>query len=268
MKQKTIISMMAIAVMIALLATSCTKDEENGAPEMPPIESFQMDFSDFTDFPDTTDNLKSEHTYQHFAYSYVTVGVWNLVTTVTLAVPVAVYLESFKHTPEFLGEDAWQWTYSVDTYTARLVTTRKNNEEFTAEMFITKTGAGAFEDFKWFEGVIAYNHTEASWKMYESPANNVQWLSIEWRKDWEAGTSDITYTNVKAGSEDLGGFISYGIVDNADYNAFYNVFGAADQVTIEYNTETKEGRVKAQGHFGGDEWHCWNDLFQDGDCSQ
>ena len=67
---------MAVAVMIALLATSCTKDEENGAPEMPPIESFQMDFSDFTDFPDTTDNLKSQHTYQHFVYSYATVGVW------------------------------------------------------------------------------------------------------------------------------------------------------------------------------------------------
>ena len=68
--------------------------------------------------------------------------------------------------------------------------------------------------------------------------------------------------------KNLGSYISYGIVDNADYNAFYNVFGAEDQVTIEYNTETKEGRVKARGHFGDDDWHCWNELFQDVDCSQ
>ena len=267
MKQKTIISLMAIAVMIALVSTSCSKDDES-APAMPPIESFQMDFSDFTVFPDTTDNLKSLNTYKHFTYSYVTVGVWNLVTTVALAVPVAVYLESFNHTPEFLGDDTWQWSYSVDTYSARLVTSRKNNEEFTAEMFISKTGMEAFEDFKWFEGILSYNHTSASWKMYESPANNVQWLNIEWRKDWEAGTSDITYTNVKAGSEELGSFITYGIVDDPDYNAFYTVFSADAQVTIEYNTETKAGRVKDRGHFGNDDWHCWNEQFQDSDCGQ
>lgn len=268
MKQKTISSLMAVAVMIALLATSCSKDEQNGAPEMPPIESFQMDFSDFTEFPDTTDNLKSQHTYQHFVHSYVTVGVWNLVTVVALAVPVAVYLESFKHTPEFLGDDAWQWTYSVDTYTARLVATRISNEKFTAEMFISKTGAGAYEDFKWFEGTIAYNHTEANWKMYESPANNVQWLDIEWTKDWEADTSQITYTNVKAGAEEFGSYITYGITDDADYNAFYTLYSAESEVNIKYNTQTKEGRVKAPVYFEDIDWHCWNELFQDVDCSQ
>jgi hypothetical protein len=267
MKQKTIISLMTIAVMIALVSTSCSKDDES-APAMPPIESFQMDFSDFTVFPDTTDNLKSLNTYKHFTYSYVTVGVWNLVTTVALAVPVAVYLESFNHTPEFLGDDTWQWSYSVDNYSARLVTSRKNNEEFTAEMFISKTGMEAFEDFKWFEGILSYNHTSASWKMYESPANNVQWLNIEWRKDWEEGTSDITYTNVKAGSEELGSFITYGIVDDPDYDAYYAVFSAKAQVTIEYNTETRAGRVKARGHFGNDDWHCWNEQFQDSECFQ
>jgi len=268
MKQRTIISLMTMAAMIVLLATSCSKDDENEAPVLPPIESFQMDFSDFTVFPDTTDNLKSVNTYQHFVYSFVTVSVWNLVTTVTMAVPVAVYLESFNHTPEFLGDDTWQWTYSVNTYTARLVTTRTNNEKFTAEMFISKTGAEAFEDFKWFEGSVRYDHTSASWKMFESPANNVQWLSIEWRKDWEAGTSDITYTNVKAGSEELGSFITYGIVEDPAYDAFYAAFNSETQVTIEYNTETKVGRVKERGHFGNDNWHCWNELFQDTDCGQ
>ena len=268
MKQKTIISLMTVAVMIALVSTSCSKDDEGGAPAMPPIESFQMDFSDFTVFPDTSDVKKSMPGYRHFTYSFVTVSVWNLVTTVTLAVPVAVYMESFNHSPEFLGDDTWQWTYSLNTYTAKLVTTRKNNEEFSAEMFITKSGENAFEEFKWFEGDIRYDHTSATWRMYESPANNVQWLNIEWRKDWEAGTSDITYTNVKAGSEGFGGYITYGIVDDPDYDAFYAVFSAKAQVTVEYNTETKAGRVKDRGHFGNDDWHCWNEQFQDSDCVQ
>ena len=259
---------MALVGIIALVSVSCKKDENNAPPEMPPIESFQMDFSDFTEFPDTTEAKKSLQTYQHFAYSYVTVGVWNLMTTVALAVPVAVYLESFKHTPEFLGDDTWQWTYSLDTYTARLVATRISNEQFTAEMFISKTGVEAFEDFKWFEGTIMYDHTHASWKLYESPANNVQWLDIEWTKDWEAGTSAITYTNVKAGSEEFGSYITYGIVDDVDYDAFYTLSSATNEVNIKYNTETKAGRVKSPAHFGNADWHCWNELFQDIDCVQ
>ena len=268
MKQKTIYLLMAMAAMIALLATSCSKDDENGAPVMPPIESFQMDFSDFAEFPDTTESKKSLQAYQHFAYSYVTVGVWNVITTVALAVPVAVYLESFKHTPEFLGDDAWQWTYSMDTYTARLVATRISNEKFTAEMFISKSGVGAFEDFKWFEGTVRYDHTHASWKLYESHTENVQWLDIEWTKDWEAGTSSITYTNVKVGSEEFASYITYGIVDDPEYDAFYTLSSATNEVNIKYNTETKAGRVKSPAHFGNSDWNCWNDLFQNVDCGQ
>ena len=265
MKQKTILFLMAFAVV--LVFASCSKDEE-GVPALPPLESFQMDFSDFSEFPDTTGNLKSMPAYKNFTYSYVTVGVWNLVTTVALAVPVAVYLESFNHTPEFLGDDAWQWTYSVEKYTARLVTTRISNEKFTAEMFITKAGEGAYEDFKWFEGTVRYDHTHASWKLFESPANNVQWLDIEWNKNWEAGTSDITYTNVKAGSEELGSYITYGIIDDADYDAFYTLVSAETEVNIKYNTETKEGRVKSPVHFGDSEWHCWNEQFLDTECTE
>ena len=115
MKQKTIISWMALAVIFAVAVTSCSKDDDDGAPVMPPLESFQMDFSDFTVFPDTNDVKKSMPAHRHFTYSFVTVSVWNLVTTVTLAVPAAVYMESFNHTPEFLGEDTWQWTYSYNT---------------------------------------------------------------------------------------------------------------------------------------------------------
>lgn len=268
MKKQTFISWMALMVIFVLVATSCNKDEKNGAPEMPPIESFQMDFSDFQEFPDTTGNLKSLVGYQHFTYSYVTVGVWNLITAVALAVPVAVYLESFNHTPESLGDDIWQWTYSKDVYTARMVASRISNERFTIEMFISKTGGEAFEDFKWFEGTIRYDHTHASWQLYESPANNVQWLDIEWTKDWEADTSQITYTNVKAGAEEFGSYITYGITDDADYDAFYTLYSAEGEVNIKYNTETKEGRVKAPVYFEDGEWHCWNEQFQNVDCDQ
>jgi len=180
------------------------------------------------------------------------------------------YVDTANYEPpdEAHFEDSWQWAYSVDTYTARLVATRISNEKFTAEMFISKTGAGAYEDFKWFEGTVRYDHTHANWKMYESPVNNVQWLDIEWTKDWEADTSQITYTNVKAGAKEFGSYITYGITDDADYNAFYTLSSLASEVNIKYNTLTKEGRVKAPVYFEDSEWHCWNEQFQDTECSQ
>ncbi len=74
------------------------------------------------------------------------------------------------------------------------------------------------------KATVRYDHTHASWKLYESPDNNVQWMDIEWTKDWEADTSQITYTNVKAGSEEFGSYITYGISDDADYDAFYTLY--------------------------------------------
>ena len=252
---------------MSLLATSCNRDNDQ-VPQLPPVESFLMDFSDFTTFPDTADNKKSVPAYGNFTYSFVTVSVWNLLTTAALTVPAAVYLESFNHTPESMGDDVWEWTYSVEPYTARLVTTRISNEQFTAEMYISKMGEGAFEDFKWFEGTVRYDHTHANWKLYESPANNVQWLDIQWAKDWEAGASEITYMNVKAGSQELGSYITYGIHEDPMYDAYYTVVTASNEVYIQYNTKSKAGRVKSPDHFKDSDWHCWNEQFQDTDCGE
>ena len=53
----------------------------------------------------------------------------------------------------------------------RLVTKRISNDEFQAEMFITRVGV--------------YDRTHAEWTMYESPLSNVEWLNIEWNREWE-----------------------------------------------------------------------------------
>ena len=57
---------------MVLLVTSCNKDDDQ-VPQLPPVESFQMDFSDFTTFPDTTDSKKSVSAHRNFAHSFGTV---------------------------------------------------------------------------------------------------------------------------------------------------------------------------------------------------
>ena len=182
---KRIISIFTVSVLIVIILGSCSKEDNPGNfPELPPIDAILMDFSDFASDPTQT-ALKSADEYGNFVFSYATVTIWNAMTAIYMAVPVASYLGALEQTPEYLGENSWQWTYTVsagqDSYTAKLITERISNEEFSAQMLITKDGF--FADFKWFEGVLRYDLTHAKWTLYESPLNNEAWLEIEWIRD-------------------------------------------------------------------------------------
>ncbi len=269
MKSINHFAILAIIVLLALAGFSCTeKDNPDTMPELPPVEALMIDFGEFIENPATAGGLKSMETYQGAIYSYATVTIWSGLVTTAMIVPVAAYLESFNHTPVYLGENSWQWSYSwsgAETYEARLVTKRISNDEFTAKMYITLVGS--YEDFKWFEGTVRYDRTHAEWTMYESPLNNVAWLGIEWNKDWELGVSDITYTVIKTGHQEYGSYITYGIVDDETYDAYYTISLSQNTTEIKWNRTTKAGRVKDLVAFGDSDWHCWNELYQDTDCN-
>jgi hypothetical protein len=268
MKHK-LFALLFVLIALVLVIFSCEKDDKDTLPELPPLEALSMDFSDFSTMPDTTPVLKSSGHYTNFALSFVSVGVWNIATFVTMAIPIAAYTECLQQTPEYLGDNTWEWSFSVNILTipheARLVTKRIDNETYSAKMYVSKTGV--FEDFLWFEGVIRYDATEADWTMYESPTNNVAWLSVEWEKDWEADTSSIIYTNIRAGDNDYGGYITYGITDDVDYDAYYSISGSEGMIDIKWNTSTLAGRISSNIFFDDDGWHCWDDTFMNVTCN-
>lgn len=269
MKKLNLYSLIAIFLGMIII-TSCEKEENPKEPELPPQEAFVMDFSDFQSAPGTKKAGEEMAGYQNFTHAYGTVWGWNIIVTVTMVVPTAAYIEAFNHTPVYLGDNSWKWEYSVpvgnNTFNAKLITTRISNEEFKAEMFITKEGIAGYEDFKWFEGTIRYDRTHAIWTLYESPTNPVEMLEIEWNMDWELGVSDITYTYVKEGDEQTGSYISFAIVDDVVYDANYTVSGAANAIMIEWNRTSKNGRVMDMAKFGDDAWHCWNETLEDVTC--
>lgn len=269
MKNKRAFFALATALLLIIISFSCNKDDKDTQPDLPPIEALSMDFSDFTTFPDTAPDIKSAGYYTNFAYSFANVFLWNGITTAVMIIPVTAYAECLNHTPQYLGDNSWQWSYSVSIMTitleAKLITKRIDNETFSAKMYITNSGN--FEDFLWFEGTVRYDRTHALWTMYESPANNVEWLSIEWTKDWEAGTSSLIYTIEKAGHPEEGGYISFGIVEDTAYDTFYSISGSQVSIEIKYNTETHAGRVQSADVFGNTDWHCWDATFMNVDCN-
>ena len=83
-------------------------------------------------------------------------------------------------------------------------------------------------------------------------------LEAEWNKDYESGDADMTYTYTEEGHEEDGSYIMLAYMPEEFYNAAYTISLAAGVTNIEWNTNTKEGRVKAPVKFGDSDWHCWD----------
>jgi hypothetical protein len=206
--------------------------------------------------------------HTNFASAFATVWFWNFLTGATMIIPVAAYTEALQQTPAYLGDNEWQWSYSVTiltiTYDVKLKTKRIDNSTYSAKMYISLTGG--FQDFLWFEGVVRYDATEAGWTIYKDHADPEAWLEVDWAMDWEADTSSITYTYVEEGHAEYNSSISFGITDDPVYDAYYSIVGSQASVEVEWNTTTLAGRIMSQHYFGDTDWRCWNEDFENITC--
>jgi hypothetical protein len=266
-KMKHILSVFLVALVL-ITSNSCKKDDKDELPELPPIEALLMDFSFFDD--GVPQEKKAVSSYQNFGYAVMNVTAWSAAATLVVILPVAAYAEAFNHEAVYLGDNSWQWSYSVTagqvTYTARLVSKRISNEEFTLKMIVSKSGEGGFENFTWFEGTVRYDHTSANWNLYESPDVAYPVLNIAWTMDWEEDLYTIKYSCMKPQSELYGGYIEHGVTDNTDFDAYYTIYFPANTINIEWNRTSKAGRVKSPGYFADENWYCWDENFLDITC--
>ncbi len=247
----------SLSISILFLGASCDKEPVDERPELPPVESLVMDFSDFGQQPGGMKGTAVS--YESFLHSYLSVFFWNVASTVTFAVPVAAYGHALQQNPVYLGDHTWEWSFDFTVanlnYKATLTGARISNEEFSMEMVIALSAA-PIQGVKWFDGVVRYDHTHATWNLYKN--GSVKVLEAEWNKDYESGDADMTYTYTEEGHEEDGSYIMLAYMPEEFYNAAYTISLAAGVTNIEWNTNTKEGRVKDPVKFGDSEWHCWD----------
>jgi hypothetical protein len=263
------LSTIAVAMISAfgfmLTMNSCEKEPVR--MELPPAESLVINWDAFPS--NEKKSAEDELMMGNWFYSAASIVVWNTVVAANIVVPTVAYGAAFNHEPVYLGDETWEWSYSVTvnqrTIVARLVGARIDNETFSMEMYLSETNN--FEEFKWFEGVIRYDHTAADWTLYHSPQNPVEYLQISYQKDFENDIKNIRYTVVDPGNELYEGYIDFGIDANlADFDAHYTISKPDTTTYIEWNTTTNAGRVLDQGHYNDNVWHCWDSMLQDVEC--
>ena len=81
-------------------------------------------------------------------------------------------------------------------------------------------------------------------------------------------SGSIKYTNIVPNGEENGGYIFFELTSDEDYNAYCEIYKKSQNntITVKWNRDSKEGRVKDPAHFGDEEWHCWDTNFEDIDC--
>jgi hypothetical protein len=123
------------------------------------------------------------------------------------------------------------------------------------EMVIASSAAPE-QGMKWFDGVVRYDHTHASWNLFGE--GGIKMLEAEWNKDFETEAGDLTYTYVQPAQDETGSYIMFSYMPDAVYDASYTISLANGETLVEWNTTTLEGRIKDLDAFGDSEWHCWD----------
>lgn len=281
MKTKFFTSMLAMAL---LFTVSCSKTDEKVDPdavELPPYETMAVDFGDFMDDSSTSGKISSTSAKvgNNWLYPRIVVGLWNTALFTTLAVPVASFKSAFAHRPVFLGDNTWQWSYTVDGFTSQYaarLTGEVSGDVIIWKMYVTKTGIGAFDEFMWFSGESSKNGNSGHWVLHQSADRPNKMLRIDWeRVNEEIG--DIRYTWVRDLKDDdsadsfKDSYLEYGLQDG-DYDVFYNVHAydenmeAFVDVNIEWNRTSYFGRVMSPSYFQDEVWHCWDTTGEDVAC--
>jgi len=265
--------MIFLSVCVYLTAAcSGTEPEETGPPDIPPLSTFVMDFSDFSlsnPPPFSLDRAgwnAAVASYENWGWAVTNVAVWNIVLTVTLAVPVASFVESFNHEPVRQTDGTWVWSYDFRAagvvYLAELHA-KTENVGVQWDMYISKEDA--YDDFHWYSGFSNIAATEGIWTINKNPDEPAPFLEIEWNRSPGDETADIKYTNITPGTFENGSYIFYGITGATPYDAFYNIFNTIqDNLTeIQWNRTTREGQVRDFLHFRDSYWHQWDSTLQD-----
>jgi hypothetical protein len=256
--------LLLLSLGVIFTVTSCEKEQEE--IKLPPAESLIIDWSMF---PSNTAKsiTDAELSYGNYLFSWGTVVIWNTVVAANIFIPTFAYTEALKQTPVYIDNTlvwSFSFTHSARTIDARLTGARIDNETFSMEMVLSE--AGGFAEFTWFEGVIRYDHTAANWTLSHSPDNRVEYLDIEYKKDFDTDVSKITYTVIDPQNDLYNGSINFEVDPERDLDAHYTVSKADSATYIEWSSSNIMGRVKAQHHFGDEDWHCWDALRQDVEC--
>jgi hypothetical protein len=263
-----------VILILSICFAGCKKDKGD-PPLLPPYESMIIDFSNFSSASKSAapePDVKGVNSSNWEFASKVARG-WEALINSTIGVPIASIKVTSAYDPGYLSEKTWQWSYSFTAagqpYKAKL-TGEIRSTDVLWKMYVTKEGPGGYTDFLWFEGTSLPDRSGGEWKVKESNASQVVLFNIAWTYSGSA-VNTVRYEYMKSGNLN-GSYIKYGPLSGS-LNSYYDIhyyesaLAKVSDVDIEWNSSTKNGRVKSTDYLLGD-WYCWDSNKVNVACSK
>jgi hypothetical protein len=263
-KKVIALSLLLVTPLFFFCSNDPTEPVINQPPTMPPLSTMVMDYGDFT-----SASLAKAEGKGNWLWAVGNVAFWNTALTVTMAVPVAAFAESFDHPPLLKSDGSWLWSYNFNLgvlqYTAELYA-KPGLNGIKWNMYITLYGV--FDEFHWFTGTSDYQATNGYWLLNLRPLEPEPFLQIDWTRDIDTQALDITYTNIRPDGDENGSYIHQALNQEGEFTGLYDIYRVTTEnlVEIKWNRESLQGRIKDQKHFEDTEWHCWDSSFENTTC--
>ncbi|WP_185152738.1 hypothetical protein, partial [Fulvivirga aurantia] len=229
------------------------------------VATMEMNFSNFKE--DNSGGRIEES--NNWAVAATTVGVWNTILAVNLAIPVSAFKAAISQKPSYDSDRAlWVWRFDYDvvgrTYSSEL-TAGFVNDGVEWNMYISQQNG--FQDVLWYSGVMNTGGTEGYWMLNIDGDSPRDFLRIDWEKENEE-IGKIKYTSIDATADLNGSYIEYSKSADVEFNRSYDIYIDKDDnlVEIDWNSNDGNGRIKNSDFYGDDLFHCWDTNFENIDC--
>ena len=104
--------------------------------------------------------------------------------------------------------------------------------------------------------------------MYASPGDPTPLVGIQWHLSSSQETGDTKYTQHRARRRRRTGLHLLGHHRRRAFDAFFDIYnkGQDNLARIEWSRTAENGRVTDPGHYGDQDWHCWDTGHNDIAC--
>ena len=277
--KKSILFLALFAILFSF--QSCVKEpalvdnpENLTAPDLPPATMYSIPTAALSNTDSDTSAataMTTGVTYHNWIHAGLNVLYWNTVVFVNMVTPTAAFGEAFNHTPVYIGNSTFEWSYTYnapngDSYEVILTGQYINNTE-EVDWVMTVSKAGGFQDFEWYTGTVATNLTYGEFILNRNPNNSQPFVQINSTRDFSNVSATTRFTNIIPGDNGNGNYLEYRVETNGQFNRALDVQGNGNNLLeIQLNEPGRDGRVKHPQHFGDDDWHCWDTNQIDIDC--
>jgi hypothetical protein len=260
---KKVLQFSLVIIITTSILISCKKDKGN-PPVLPPFETMYIDFSNFTSLKKSGQAEPQAKGTESSAWQFAATvsGVWNSLISSNIAIPLAAYDSAAKYNAVYVSQNNWQWSYEF-TFDGVVYKSVLDGETSTNsiiwKMYLTRNSPGGYSDFLWMEGTSQADASHGQWIFYQSPLSPVKLFQTDWTKSGDQVTS-VKYTYV-IDDANKDSFIDFKITTNSSLDASYNIHftdGTYSDSDIEWNTVTRNGRLKCLDYLQDENWYCWD----------